>query len=73
MNGKDGKPFKTRDGGVMRLEKLISEVSDKVYQRVIANKKIREEEAKEISDKVGLVALNMEIYLIRYQKTIYLM
>ena len=57
MNGKDGKPFKTRDGGVMRLEKLISEVSDKVYQRVIANKEIREEEAKEISDKVGLAAL----------------
>lgn len=57
MNGKDGKPFKTRDGGVMRLEKLISEVRDKVYQRVIANKEIREEEAKEISDKVGLAAL----------------
>ena len=57
MNGKDGKPFKTRDGGVMRLEKLISEVSDKVYQRVIANKEIRGEEAKEISDKVGLAAL----------------
>ena len=24
MNGKDGKPFKTREGGVMRLENLIS-------------------------------------------------
>ena len=57
MNGKDGKPFKTRDGGVMRLEKLISEVSDKVYQRVIANKEITEVEAKEISNRVGLAAL----------------
>lgn len=57
MNGKDGKPFKTRDGGVMRLEKLISDVSDKVYQKVITNKEIGEEEAKEISNRVGLAAL----------------
>lgn len=57
MNGKDGKPFKTRDGGVMRLEKLISDVSDKVYQKVVTNKEIGEEEAKEISNKVGLAAL----------------
>ena len=26
MNGKDGKPFKTREGGVMRLETLVSEI-----------------------------------------------
>lgn len=57
MNGKDGKPFKTRDGGVMRLEKLISEVSNKVYERVMANKEITEEEAQEISNKVGVAAL----------------
>ena len=57
MNGKDGKPFKTRDGGVMRLEHLIKEASDKVYQRVTENKEIQEEEAKEISKKVGLAAL----------------
>ena len=57
MNGKDGKPFKTRDGGTMRLEKLISTVSDKVYQKVIANKDIKEEEAREISNKIGLASL----------------
>ncbi len=57
MNGKDGKPFKTRDGGVMRLEHLIKEASDKVYQRVIENKEIPQEEAIEISKKVGLAAL----------------
>jgi arginyl-tRNA synthetase len=57
MNGKDGKPFKTRDGGVMRLEHLIKEASDKVYQRVTENKEISQEEAKEISRKVGLAAL----------------
>ena len=32
MNGKDGKPFKTREGGVMRLEKLIEEINEAVYQ-----------------------------------------
>ncbi|KPU46137.1 arginine--tRNA ligase [Oxobacter pfennigii] len=57
MNGKDGKPFKTRYGGVMRLEHLIKEASDKVYKRIIENKGIREEEAEEISKKVGLAAL----------------
>lgn len=34
MNGTDGKPFKTRDGGVMRLEMLISDVSEKVYEKI---------------------------------------
>jgi len=57
MNGKDGKPFKTRDGGVMRLEQLIREASDKVYQRVVENKEIPQEEAKDISKKVGVAAL----------------
>ncbi len=57
MNGKDGKPFKTRDGGVMRLEHLIKEASERVYQRVIENKEIPQEEATEISKKVGLAAL----------------
>lgn len=58
MNGKDGKPFKTRDGGVMRLENLIQDVSDKVYERVItANKDIDKEEAQKIAKKVGLAAL----------------
>lgn len=58
MNGSDGKPFKTRDGGVMRLERLIQDVSDKVYERVIAtHKEMNEEEAHEIAKKVGLAAL----------------
>lgn len=57
MNGKDGKPFKTRDGGVMRLEYLIREANDKVYQRITENKEIPEEEAREISKKVGLAAI----------------
>ncbi len=57
MNGRDGKPFKTRDGGVMRLEHLIGEAFDKVYQRVSGDSGIPEDEARDISKKVGLAAL----------------
>lgn len=57
MNGKDGKPFKTRDGGVMRLEHLIAQINDAVYEKVMANRELPEEEAKEISEKVGLAAI----------------
>ena len=34
MNGKDGKPFKTREGGVMRLENLIREINEEMYRRL---------------------------------------
>ncbi len=57
MNGKDGKPFKTRDGGVMRLETLINEINDAVYKKIMDNREMSEEEAKDISQKVGLAAL----------------
>jgi arginyl-tRNA synthetase len=57
MNGKEGKPFKTRDGGVMRLEHLFKQVSDRVYEKVSENKEIPKEEAMGISKKVGLAAL----------------
>ena len=57
MNGKDGKPFKTRDGGVMRLEELISDISDKMYEKIAENKTIEASEAKETAKKVGLAAL----------------
>lgn len=57
MNGKDGKPFKTRDGGVMRLENLIQDVTEQVYQKALSNKELEEREAREIATKVGLAAL----------------
>lgn len=57
MNGKDGKPFKTRDGGVLRLEYLIKMVTDEVYRKIMENRSIDEEEAKDIASKVGLAAL----------------
>jgi arginyl-tRNA synthetase len=57
MNGKDGKPFKTRDGGVMRLENLIQSINDEVFKKMMENRDMSEEEAKLISKKVGLAAL----------------
>ena len=57
MNGKDGKPFKTRDGGVMRLEYLIADINDKMYEKIIENRSIDETEARETAKKVGLAAL----------------
>ncbi|NLO10219.1 MAG: arginine--tRNA ligase [Clostridiales bacterium] len=57
MNGKDGKPFKTRDGGVLRLEHLIKMVTDEVYRKVMENRSMDEEEARQVASKVGLAAL----------------
>lgn len=57
MNGKDGKPFKTRDGGVMRLEHLIADIDEAVYGRIMENRTVSEEEAKETAKIVGLAAL----------------
>lgn len=57
MNGKDGKPFKTRDGGVMRLESLISNINDEVLKKMMENREMPEEEATAIAKKVGLAAL----------------
>jgi len=57
MNGKDGKPFKTRDGGVMRLEYLIKDIQDKMYEKIKENKNIDDSEARKTADIVGLSAL----------------
>ncbi|MGL5434230.1 MAG: arginine--tRNA ligase [Lachnospiraceae bacterium] len=57
MNGKDGKPFKTRDGGVMRLEHLIADIDEAVYGRIMENRTVSEEEAQETARIVGLAAL----------------
>lgn len=57
MNGKDGKPFKTREGGVMRLEKLIADIDEAVFNRIMENRTVSEEEARETAKVVGLAAL----------------
>ncbi len=57
INGRDGKPFKTRDGGVMRLESLVSEINDAVYARIMENRTVSEDEARETAKVIGLAAL----------------
>ena len=58
MNGADGKPFKTREGGVMRLENLISEIDEKMFARIKeGNPDISDEEAKDTAHKVAVSAI----------------
>ena len=57
VNGKDGKPFKTRDGGVMRLENLIAGVNEEVFNKVMSGREMPEEEARAIAKTVGIAAL----------------
>lgn len=57
MNGKDGKPFKTREGGVMRLDNLIQGVNEEVYRKIMDNRDMEEVEARSIASQVGLAAL----------------
>ena len=63
MNGKDGKPFKPRDGGVMRLEYLLDEINEEMLKKITENQKekenldISEEEAKQTAKTVALAAV----------------
>ena len=57
MNGKDGKPFKTREGGVMRLETLLSSINDEMYRKITENRTVEEAEAKATAKVVALSAV----------------
>lgn len=57
MNGKDGKPFKTREGGVMRLENLIREINEEMYKKIMDNRTVEEKEAEVTARTVGLAAI----------------
>lgn len=57
MNGKDGKPFKTREGGVMRLEELIGDINREMYQKIVENRSVRDKDAEETAAIVGLSAI----------------
>lgn len=57
MNGKDGKPFKTRDGGVMRLENLLKDIDDQMYEKITTNHEVPEEEARQTAQMVALAAI----------------
>jgi len=58
MNGKDGKPFKTREGGVMRLETLISDINKSVYEKSLESNHMDEGDNREDTcRKISLAAL----------------
>lgn len=57
MNGADGKPFKTRDGGVLRLEQLVKEMTDFVRAKVVENKIVDENEVENTTHIIALAAL----------------
>lgn len=57
MNGKDGKPFKTREGGVMRLENLIKDTTDEMYRKIAENRELSAEEAEQTAKQIALSAL----------------
>ena len=57
MNGKDGKPFKTRDGGVMRLEQLVKDMTDFVRGKVVENQIVAAEEVEDTTRKIAMAAL----------------
>ncbi len=57
MNGKDGKPFKTREGGVMRLEYLVRDINEEMLKKIRENKGIDSSEAEKTAEVVGLSAI----------------
>ncbi len=57
MNGKDGKPFKTREGGVMRLEYLVSNINEEMYKKIADNHTVEEEEGRKTAEVVALSAI----------------
>ena len=57
MNGKDGKPFKTREGGVMRLENLVKDINEEMFRKIMDNHEIDPEEARATAKIVGLSAI----------------
>ena len=57
MNGKDGKPFKTREGGVMRLEMLMKNINEKMYEKITENHTVDPNEAEKTAKIVALSAI----------------
>lgn len=57
MNGSDGKPYKTRDGGVMRLSDLIETVTNASLQRLENSSFVSEDDRESYARKLGMAAV----------------
>ena len=68
MNGSDGKPFKTRDGGVMQLSDLIDMIYVEIEKKI--KPEINGEERKQIAEKLAIATLKYSD-LLPYRRTDY--
>lgn len=68
VNGKDGKPFKTRDGGVMQLSDLLDTVTEHVHEKLRLSDDVDEKTKKEIAEKIGIAAIKFGDLINHYSK-----
>lgn len=68
VNGKDGKPFKTRDGGVMQLSELLDSVTEYAYQKMRTSNVFDEHERRENAEKIGVAAIKFGDLINHYSK-----
>jgi len=68
VNGKDGKPFKTRDGGVMQLSELLDTVTTCSYEKLRTDDNIDEATKRDIAEKVGIAAIKFGDLINHYSK-----
>ena len=68
VNGKDGKPFKTRDGGVMQLSELLDSVTEYAYQKKTTSNVSDEHERRENAEKIGIAAIKFGDLINHYSK-----
>ena len=69
INGRDGKPYKTRDGGVMELNDLINLIKEEVLKNI--KEEIKGDEREEIADKLAIATLKYAD-LLPFRKTDYI-
>ena len=68
VNGKDGKPFKTRDGGVMQLSDLLDTVVECAYKKLRLSDDVEETLKKETAEKIGIAAIKFGDLINHYSK-----
>lgn len=68
VNGKDGKPFKTRDGGVMQLSDLLDTVAECAYEKLRLSDDVEESLKKETAEKIGIAAIKFGDLINHYSK-----
>lgn len=68
INGTDGKPFKTRDGGVMQLSELLDTVADCSYEKLRLSETVDEAFKRENAEKIGIAAIKFNDLINHYSK-----